>query len=145
MSGPSVGGPPVSGPDVSWRLAGAVAAGGALGAAARYLAGLAWPAAPHGFPVATFAVNVSGCLAIGVLLGVHRGPAARAFLGTGVLGGFTTYSAYAVETTALWDAGRPATAVGYAAATLVCALAATRLGILLARRRPLRRSVRCGR
>jgi CrcB protein len=134
-----VSGPAVDGPALSWRLAGAVAGGGALGAAARHLVGLGWPAAPHGFPVATFAVNVSGCLAIGVLLGVHRGPAARAFLGTGVLGGFTTYSAYAVETTALWGDGRPATAVGYAAATLVCALAATRLGIRLVRCRPIRR------
>ena len=120
--------------DTSWRVTGAVAAGGALGAAARYGLAQAWPTAPHGVPVTTFAINVGGCLAIGLLLGVPRGPLARAFLGTGVLGGFTTFSTYAVENVDLWRT-HPGWAVGYVAATLGCALAAVQLGMLLVRRR----------
>jgi CrcB protein len=120
---------------VEARLIGAVATGGALGAAARHLLVQAWPAGPAGFPVATFVINVGGCLAIGALLGVRRGPMSRAFLGTGVLGGFTTFSAYAVQSDVLWRTGRPAVAVGYVLATLVCALAAVRLGTLLVRSR----------
>jgi CrcB protein len=116
-------------------LVAVVAVGGAIGAAARYGLVQAWPVAPPGFPVTTLAVNVSGCLAIGLLLGVERGPVTRAFVGTGVLGGFTTFSTYAVESTSLWRADRPWAAAGYVAVTLACALLATRLGMLLVRRR----------
>lgn len=117
-----------------WTIA-AVAMGGALGAAARYGLAQAWPTPATGFPWATFAVNVTGCLAIGMLLGVQRRPLVRAFAGTGVLGGFTTFSAYAVETDGLWRAGRPGLAIAYVTATLACALAATGVGVLLVRRR----------
>lgn len=120
----------------SWRLTAAVAAGGALGAAARYGMAEAWPAPVHGFPWATLAVNVVGCLAIGVLLGVERRPLVRGFAGTGVLGGFTTFSTYAVEADGLWRADHPWLAAGYVAATLSCALGAACLGIMLVRRRP---------
>ena len=116
---------------ISWRSALAVAAGGALGAAARYGVTRAWPTPQHGFPWATLAMNVVGCLAIGLLLGVERGPLLRAFLGTGVLGGFTTFSTYAVETGDL----APRAAVTYALVTLVAALVATRRGLLAVRRR----------
>ncbi|MFI6269622.1 fluoride efflux transporter FluC [Micromonospora zamorensis] len=111
----------------------AIAAGGVLGALAR--AGLqhAAPHPPTGFPWATFAINTSGCLLIGVLMAVlgHLGgghPLARPFLGVGVLGGFTTFSAYAVDIQQALVAGAPGTALAYLAATLLGALVAVGLG-----------------
>ncbi len=106
---------------------GAVSVGGALGALARYGVGVVLPS-----PWATFGINVVGCLLIGVLLVlvVERGPAhplVRPFLGTGVLGGFTTFSAYAVDVQLLLD--RPAAAAAYLVGTLVAALAATWFGV----------------
>jgi CrcB protein len=120
---------------VSWRLAGAVAAGGALGSAARYGLAQAWPTPAQSFPWATFVTNVVGCLAIGVLLGVHRSPVVRAFVGTGLLGGFTTFSTYAAESEALRRAGQPLLAAGYALGTVLTALGAAWLGATLVRRR----------
>lgn len=111
-----------------------VAAGGALGALARYVVLTAWPAPPGGFPLSTFAVNVAGCLLIGVLMvlvGEARPthPLVRPFLGVGVLGGFTTFSTYAEEIRVL-----PApVAVAYAAGTLVAAVAAVFAGVRLTR------------
>ncbi|MET7876466.1 fluoride efflux transporter FluC [Micromonospora profundi] len=111
----------------------AIAAGGVLGALAR--AGLqhAAPHPPTGFPWATFAVNLSGCLLIGVLMAAlgHLGgghPLARPFLGVGVLGGFTTFSTYAVDVQQAIVAGAPGTAVTYLAATVFGALAAVAVG-----------------
>ncbi|MGW4645004.1 fluoride efflux transporter CrcB [Kitasatospora sp. NPDC004289] len=106
-----------------------VALGGALGALARYGAGLVRPVAEGGFPWTTWTVNVLGCAAMGVLMVLvtevrqpHR--LVRPFLGTGVLGGFTTFSAYALDVHRLADAGRLPLAAAYAAATLLGALAA---------------------
>ncbi|NJP34439.1 FluC/FEX family fluoride channel [Micromonospora thermarum] len=117
---------------------GAVAAGGALGALARAGVSAALPPGPTGFPWATFAVNLSGCLLIGVLMAVlarHGGPAlARPFLGVGMLGGYTTFSTYAVEAHHLVVAGAPATALAYLAATLVGALLAVWAGHAVADR-----------
>ncbi|WP_240157515.1 fluoride efflux transporter CrcB [Pseudonocardia broussonetiae] len=117
---------------------GAVAVGGALGALARWGAGLAVTAGPGAFPLATFAVNTAGCLLIGALLVVltevvTAHPLARPFLATGVLGGFTTFSTYAVDVHALLGAGRPGVAAAYLVGTLLAALAATWLGARLAR------------
>jgi CrcB protein len=120
---------------ISGRLAVAVAAGGALGSAARYGVAQAWPTPAHGFPWATFVTNVVGCLAIGLLLGVRRTRTVRAFVATGLLGGFTTFSTFAVEGDGLWRADRPWLAVGYVAATVVAALGAAWLGGTLIRRR----------
>ncbi|MFI2784129.1 CrcB family protein [Streptomyces sp. ALB3] len=112
------------------RVLGAVAAGGALGATARHAASLAWPAPDDGFPWAVFAVNVTGCALIGVLmvLTVERKvvthPLVRPFLGVGVLGGFTTFSAYAADVSRLLVRQEVATATAYAAATAVAALGA---------------------
>lgn len=111
----------------------AVALGGALGSAARYGLAVLWPHAPDGIPWATLLTNVSGCLLIGLLMGLigtatAPHPLARAFLGTGMLGGFTTFSTYAVESHGLLLADRPGPAVGYLLGTLVGALAAVRLG-----------------
>lgn len=113
----------------------AVGMGGALGSAARYGVAQAWPTPAHGFPWATFVTNVTGCLAIGLLLGVRRTPTARAFGATGVLGGFTTFSTFAIEGDGLWRADRPWLAAAYVAGTLLVALAATWLGRTLIRRR----------
>ncbi|MEH0970467.1 CrcB family protein [Micromonospora sp. CPCC 205546] len=114
-------------------LLGAVAAGGALGALAR--AGLqhAVPHAPTGFPWATFAVNLTGCLLIGVLMAAlersaDRRPLLRPFLGVGVLGGYTTFATYAVDVRLALDAGAPEVALGHLAATLLGALVAVWLG-----------------
>ncbi|MEU4553746.1 fluoride efflux transporter FluC [Micromonospora violae] len=110
-----------------------ISAGGVLGALAR--AGLqhAVPHTPTGFPWATFTVNTSGCLLIGVLMAVlgHLGgghPLARPFLGVGVLGGFTTFSTYAVDVQQAIVAGAPGTALAYLAATMLGALVAVGLG-----------------
>ncbi|WP_340384333.1 fluoride efflux transporter CrcB [Streptomyces sp. SS7] len=117
----------------------AVAVGGGIGAAARYAAALRWPTATGGFPWTTFWVNVAGCAVIGVflvliteVLTVHR--LVRPFFGTGVLGGFTTFSTYTVEVQRLVDAGRPGTAFAYLAATLCAALGAVWLAATATRR-----------
>ncbi|MBQ1032212.1 CrcB family protein [Micromonospora parva] len=110
-----------------------IAAGGVLGALAR--AGLqhAVPHPPTGFPWATFTINTSGCLLIGVLMAVlgHLDgghPLARPFLGVGVLGGFTTFSTYAVDVQQAIVAGAPGIALAYLAATVLGALVAVGLG-----------------
>jgi CrcB protein len=120
------------------RVLAAVAVGGALGSTARYGLGLAWPASPTGFDWPTFTANAVGCGLLGVLMvlvtEVRAGhPLLRPFLGTGVLGGFTTFSTYAVGVTTLLQAGRPALAAGYLVGTVTGALAATWLGIAATR------------
>jgi len=110
-----------------------VAAGGVLGAEARFALGVLLPHTPGGWPWATVLVNASGCVLIGMLMVLltERGsahPLARPFLGVGVLGGYTTFSTYAVEVVELLDAGRTATALGYLAATPLTAVAACAVG-----------------
>ncbi|KUN05981.1 chromosome condensation protein CrcB [Streptomyces yokosukanensis] len=115
-----------------------VALGGALGACGRYALTLAWPTPPGTFPWATFWTNVAGCAVIGVFMVLitevwtaHR--LVRPFFGTGVLGGFTTFSTYAVDIRRLVDAGRPALGPAYLAATLCAALGAVWLASAAAR------------
>ncbi|MFF4874563.1 fluoride efflux transporter FluC [Micromonospora sp. NPDC000668] len=112
---------------------GAIAAGGVLGTLARAGLQAAFPHHPGGFAWATFGINVGGCLLIGVLMAVlgHLGggpPLARPFLGVGVLGGFTTFSTYAMDIHQAVAAGAPQIALAYLAATLVGALAAVWVG-----------------
>jgi CrcB protein len=116
----------------------AIAAGGMIGASARHGAAEAWPTDTHAMPWTTLTVNAVGCLLIGVLMvfvveigGAH--PLLRPFVGVGVLGGFTTFSNYAVETNSLIRAGRPELALGYWGGTLLVALVAVATGVLLAR------------
>ncbi|MGK5740941.1 fluoride efflux transporter FluC [Micromonospora sp. URMC 103] len=123
-----------------------VAAGGVLGALARAGLQAAFPHGPAAFAWATFGVNVTGCLLIGALMAVLRAhdggpPLARPFLGVGVLGGYTTFSTYAVDIFAALDAGAPGTALAYLAATVVGALLAVWAGDALAGRL-LRRAAR---
>ena len=79
-----------------------IATGGATGAAARYVIEATWPTPSGGLPVSTLAINVVGCALIGVLMVLSadvwsRQRLIRPFLGTGVLGGFTTFSTYTVD------------------------------------------------
>lgn len=106
-----------------------VALGGAIGACARYGAGLLWPT-PHGaFPWTTLLINTVGCAVIGVFMtvitelrSVHR--LVRPFFGTGVLGGFTTFSTYTVDIQRLIAGGHAGTALAYLAGTALAALPA---------------------
>lgn len=117
----------------------AIAAGGALGSVMRY--GLSiWVHSfvGRGFPYGTLAVNVLGCLAMGflfVLLIERMGESAvwRAGLLIGVLGGFTTFSSFSIETFNLIEQGALLKAAGNMAASLVLCIGATWLGVMLAR------------
>ncbi|MFF0740516.1 fluoride efflux transporter FluC [Streptomyces sp. NPDC004111] len=106
-----------------------IACGGVIGACARYGATLLWPTTPTAFPWTVLWINVTGCAAMGmlmVLIGerytVH--PLARPFLGTGVLGGYTTFSTATIDTQRLVDHGRPGSGLLYAALTVLAAFAA---------------------
>jgi CrcB protein len=116
-----------------------VALGGAIGACARYGAALAWPTPSGGFPWTTLCVNALGCAVIGVFMVIitdvwtaHR--LVRPFFGTGVLGGFTTFSTYATDVQRLTDGGHPRTALAYLALTLLAALAAVWAAAAVTRR-----------
>jgi CrcB protein len=116
----------------------AIAAGGALGGAARYLLEQAVPTARDGVPWATFGINVSGSLALAVLLVfvLEIWPPTRyvrPFAAIGFLGAYTTFSTWMVETAQLVAHGRPGPAVGYLAGSLVAGLAAVSFGLVLGR------------
>lgn len=106
-----------------------IAAGGATGGAARYLIEATWPTPPGTFPVSTLAINLLGCALMGVLMVLitevwSRQRLIRPFLGTGVLGGFTTFSTYTVDIQRLVAGGRVDTALLYLCVTPVGALLA---------------------
>ena len=106
-----------------------IAVGGAAGASARYLIGQAWPTPAGALPLSTLAINILGCALIGVLMVLitdvwSSRPLLRPFLGTGVLGGFTTFSTYAVDIQRLFAGAHPAAALLYLTITPVGALLA---------------------
>ena len=116
-----------------------VAVGGALGALARYGVQLGLPHSPGAWPWATVAVNLTGCLLIGLLLAVLLArapdhPWLRPFLATGVLGGYTTFSTFSVDAVQLVEAGRWPLAVVYLLVSVVGGLAAVVLGLGVGRR-----------
>ena len=117
----------------------AIAIGGAFGSVLRYgLSTWVHTLVGRSFPYGTLAVNVLGCLAMGVLfvLLVERmGESAvwRAGLLIGVLGGFTTFSTFSIETFNLIEQGAMAKAAGNMAASLILCVGATWLGVILAR------------
>lgn len=118
----------------------AVAAGGALGSVLRWLVSSGFARGGEArFPWGTLAVNIAGSLAIGVVLGwaSERGPLSptlRLLVVTGVLGGFTTFSAWSWETLALLRSGQPFAASGYAIGSLAGGLLAAAAGFALVRR-----------
>jgi len=104
-----------------------VCLGGAIGSGARYLVALSavtWP---------TLVVNVIGSFLIAVVMGLTGESDLRYFLVTGVLGGFTTYSAFNQESLQLMRGGSTAAAMGYIAATVIGCLVAGFLGLMLVR------------
>lgn len=113
--------------------------GGALGAGARYLVGSAFlRLGGPGFPWGTLAVNLIGGLLMGLLVGVlartsNGGEQARLLLGVGVLGGFTTFSAFGLETWLMIERGQTAIGFAYVAASVVGAVTLTGAGLMLAR------------
>jgi CrcB protein len=117
----------------------AVAAGGAIGALARYGLSVAFPAAPGSFDLATFIANTVGGLLIGILMITITEVAPglsmiRPFVGVGILGGFTTFSTYIVDIGRAASAGATALAVVYAFATMAAALLAAAIGMYATRR-----------
>ncbi|MFJ6696959.1 CrcB family protein [Streptomyces sp. NPDC091272] len=123
-----------------WPVLGAVSAGGALGALTRYAALLAWPAPAGAVPWVVLGINVLGSALIGVLMvlvaeggrGAH--PLVRPFLGVGVLGGFTSFSTYAMDMSGLLGRGAPFAALLYGGGTLLGALAAVWAAAAVTRR-----------
>lgn len=107
-----------------------VALGGALGATTRYLAGR-YVGSYRSFPVATFLVNVAGCLILGLLSGASMSAQAFALLGTGFCGGLTTYSTFAVESVGLLRIRLALTSVVYTIASVTAGLAVAWLGFRL--------------
>ncbi|MFF0745605.1 CrcB family protein [Streptomyces sp. NPDC004111] len=128
---------------------GAVAVGGALGASARYGGLLLWPASAGGFPWAVFGINVLGSALIGVLMvlvaedGRSAHPLVRPFLGVGVLGGFTSFSTYAMDVSGLLGRGELLTAAAYGLGTAAGALGAV-WAAAGTTRRAVRRRTRAG-
>jgi fluoride exporter len=121
-------------PTVLW-----VALGGSIGAAARYGVNV-WSGRALGsdFPWHTLIVNVLGCLLMGLLVGAMAlkwsvSQETRAFLTTGVLGGFTTFSAFSVDFAMLFERKAYAPALGYGVASVVMSIAAVFAGLMIAR------------
>ncbi|KGJ72527.1 membrane protein [Cryobacterium roopkundense] len=133
-----------------WQYLLLVFAGGTAGTALREAVGLLTPSG--GFPLTTMGINVTGAFLLGALLEalVRRGPDAgrrrgtRVLLGTGVLGGFTTYSALATDTSLLFADGNVGAALLYAGGTLVLGALATWLGIAASAARHRRGTSRAG-
>ncbi|MBA3668236.1 MAG: fluoride efflux transporter CrcB [Sphingomonas sp.] len=112
--------------------------GGGLGAVLRWLVGraslLLWGAT---FPWGTLIVNVVGSFAIGLFVGLfaafENGQPMRLLLVTGLLGGFTTFSAFSLDALTLWQRGQPALAAAYVLGSVVVSLAAIAAGLALTR------------
>ena len=116
-----------------------VAVGGVVGSLGRYAVAVALPHAAGGFPWATVVVNVTGAFAMGLLVaylvdrpGVHR--LARPFVGVGVLGGWTTFSALAVDVVQLGAADEVQLALGYVAVTFLVGTLAVAAGAAVGQR-----------
>jgi len=118
-----------------------VAIGGAIGAAGRYQLGRAiaqFTSLNNAFPWATLAVNVIGCVAMGLLAGWlaksdGNTESLRLLLGVGLLGGFTTFSAFSLEMMQLIQRGSAGLAISYAGISVLAGLAALYLGLVITR------------
>lgn len=115
---------------LDWDLYVAVAIGGMIGACFRHLMSVVISTSRDGWPMPTFLTNMTGCLILGIVLVIARelfpdpeknklARRFRPFVVTGILGGYTTFSTYMVETHGLVDSGQPIMAVVYAVGSLV--------------------------
>lgn len=91
-----------------------------------------------GFPAGTLVVNVVGCLVMGLIAGVfafrgHLPQEMRLFLTTGILGGFTTFSAFSLDAALLWERGEVGLAALYVGASVIFSLAGVAAGLALSR------------
>ncbi len=133
-----------AGPRVEAGVLALIGLGGAVGALLRHGVDVWLPSGGDGFPWATFGINVVGALGLGLLHAYLRGHrrvprGLRALLGAGLLGGFTTFSAYAEQTRSLLSAGHEATALLYVLGTLAAAVVAVEATGPLVRRLMVRR------
>lgn len=113
-----------------------VAMGGAAGAAARHCAALGLQRWTPGFPWNTLLVNIVGCFAMGLLLGLgftSRPNRVQLGLGTGFIGALTTMSAFSLETVAMVERGERGLALVYVMATVALSLLAITAGAMVAR------------
>jgi CrcB protein len=127
-------------PATRWDVLLAIGVGGALGSLVRYGLSVAIPHPRGGFATATLITNVLGCLLIGILMGTlatmtHPHRLLRPFLGVGILGGFTTFSTYVIDTLDSLTTGHPRTALIYALASVVLSLLAAAAGLAVVRPR----------
>jgi fluoride exporter len=121
---------------------GLIMVGAMGGTSLRNLLESAWPATPGGWPWTTFWINLAGSFVLGVLLeSLSASPLSEAWqrglrlgLGTGLLGGFTTYSTFATETASLGTSGEVAVSFGYALASVASGVLLAAAGMLLTRR-----------
>ena len=117
---------------------GAIAAGGAIGAVMRHLVNTGLSSYLESpFPWGTLVVNVLGCFIMGVMVALFAGSwnppqDLRAFLTVGILGGFTTFSAFSLDTMSLWTQGNAAAAFSYVMASVVFSICAVFLGSWIA-------------
>jgi CrcB protein len=126
-------------PPPGGRVVAVVALGGVVGSLARYQLGRWWPTPVGGFPAATLLINLLGGLAIGVFLvliteHLTPHPLVRPFVATGVLGGFTTFSTYALDLQQLLLAHRVAIGLLYLLVTALGTVAAAAVGMAGTRR-----------
>jgi fluoride exporter len=116
-----------------------VALGGAIGASLRHLVNLAsLRLVGTAFPWGTMAINVAGSLVMGVFIELlarrfNASNELRLFIATGILGGFTTFSAFSLDFAVLWERGAAVPALAYAIASVVGSILALFLGLWLAR------------
>lgn len=121
------------------KLLALACAGGALGAGVRHLINTAFMARGLAeFPWSTFMINVTGSLLMGLLVGLFQAkavaaPELRTFLATGVLGGYTTFSAFSLDVVVLIERNQPLAAMAYAGGSVLLSIAALVAGLGLAR------------
>jgi len=124
---------------MQWGVVFTVALGGALGSVARYLvAGAVQPAWWPGFPFGIFVVNISGGLVMGLItalaaLKLNLTPEMRAFLTTGILGGYTTFSTFSLDSAMLMERGAYAQTAAYVIGSVVLSILALFAGLWIVR------------
>ena len=117
----------------------AIACGGALGSVLRHLINTGLVSATHAsFPIGVMAINIAGSFAMGVLAGifalVHQpSEAMKLFLTVGVLGGFTTFSAFSLDAVMLWERGAVMQSIFYVTGSVLFSIAALAMGLLMVR------------